>query len=103
MNKKEKADNLAFNFHTCLRKCMDSKGASICWLSIDLLNKRVWSNFIDRLSGKEISLENCMEAIRIRRGDDRFREGRTSAMILFEIGLEMLKKQEWEALNEVCL
>lgn len=103
MNKKEKAENLSFNFHTCLRKCMDSKGASICWLSIDILDDKIWSTFIDRLYDKKISLKNCIESLRIKRGDERFREGRTSEMILFEIGLKMLDPQEWEVLNETCL
>lgn len=103
MTKEEKKDNLAFNFHTCLRKCMDSKGASICWLSIDLLKKRVWSNFIDRLYGKELSKDNCLEALRLTHEDRRKGFERTSDMILFEIGIEMLDVQEWEALNETCL
>ena len=96
-------NNLAFNFHTCLRKCMDSKGSSICWLSIDILKREVWSNFIDRLHGKQLSKDNCLEALRFNREDRRRGFERTSDIILLEIGLEMLDAQEWEVLNKVCL
>ncbi len=100
MTKSEKTDNMAFAFHACLRKYMDSKASSICWLSIGLLSADVWTNFINRLYEKEISLENCLEAIRITRDDRNNGIDRTADVILFKIGLEMLEEKEWEALRD---
>ena len=103
MTKEDKKDNLAYNFHTCLRKCMDSRASSICHLTIGMLDDKIWSIFIDKLYGKEITLESCLEALDIRRDNKGERVSRTSEMILFKIGLEMLDKQEWEVLNKTCL
>lgn len=100
MNKKEKISILGTNFHTCLRKCMDSKASCICWLSIDLLRGKKWRTFLKRFLGKEATLENCQEALRVTREDHHKGLERTSEMILFEIGLKMLDEQEWKVLNE---
>ena len=83
-------ENMAVTFHTCLRKCVDSRGASIAWLAVDLLSKEVWHNFIDRLYRKKINLENCLDSIHITRDDQQNGIHRTSDVILFTIGLEMI-------------
>lgn len=82
------------NFHTCLRKCFDSNAASICHLAISILPKEAWANFIKKCLGRELNLEVCEHALH------NGRDGRSEAAIIFQIGLGMFDKQEWEVLNK---
>lgn len=81
------------NFHTCLRKCFDSKAASICHNAVSLLSKEAWLHFIKECLGKELTPELCEHALYTP-------GGRQEPAILLQIGLEMFDKQDWEILNK---
>lgn len=80
-----------FNFHTALRKSLDSKASAICWNAINLVNNTTWDALCATVQRDTRSLKDRWLKLRI---------SGLSAMNLLGIGLGMLTDDEWEVLEK---